>query len=61
MRNQLLAIVGHGPNRADELAAFDDEYPMLAAAIGAAAPPDAKNAQRLHAAFQRLSTRVDGQ
>ena len=61
MRNQLLAIVGHQPTSADALPPFEDQFPRIAAAIGAAPPPDARNALRLRAAFERLreSTRVD--
>lgn len=61
MRNQILAVVGHKPSQADALPAFHREYPQIAAAVGLAPDPKASNAERLVAAFEALSTRVDAQ
>ena len=59
LRNQVLALAGHRPGRADALEPFACEYPAVAAAMGLAPDPE-RSAERLVAAFQSLSTRVDG-
>ena len=59
LRNQVLAVVGHKPSRADQLPPFAEQYPLLARTMGLAPDPET-NAERMVRGLEWLaSTRVD--